>query len=100
MHLIPSNGQETLHLKTMRTRDLPGGPVVKNGPRNPEATGSIPSWELGFHVIWSNQSSMLKLPSPPPQLESLCTPGKDPVPHNTLKIPCVATKTQHSQINQ
>ena len=41
-------------LKLCEPGIYPGGPVVKNGPCTPEATGSIPSWELGSHVIWSN----------------------------------------------
>ena len=35
------------------SKDIPGGPVVKNPPANAGNTGSIPG--LGaFHILWGN----------------------------------------------
>ena len=73
-------GKTKVYLK--KTRDFPGGPVVKNLPSNTGDISLIP----GFGT---------KIPHAAKQL-SPCTTTTEPKHHNE-RSPCTAMKTQSSQ---
>ena len=42
--------------KNCKFREFPGGTVVKNLPCNAGNMGSIPGWELRFHMLRGNKA--------------------------------------------
>ena len=74
--------------------DFPGGPVVKNLPRNAGDEGSIPG--MGWPIPHDPEQLNLWATTRE-QLEDLWLQQK--IPHDTIKTPCASTKNWHRQIN-
>ena len=78
--------------------------MVKNLPRNAGDADLIPDWGTkspigcGATKLKASSTEPAHSGDSVPQLESLCTPTKDPTGHN--KDPLAATKTQHNQTNK